>query len=155
LLDNTKRLFPRVQVIGVRYDEVANLGSGWVHLFDYCIQKCVEYIEIHGLQDSINKHFAYSGANDNWYNIKRKKIDFGGNDFDVFLSNYTNTNHDVATMLRIERDINRKIINLTDSKYIDEFNAIKEKYDLVPAFDMSEFSLLTEEMLKKYVNMVN
>jgi hypothetical protein len=155
LLDNMKRLFPRTQIIGVRYDEVANLGSGWVHLFDYCIQKCGEYIETHGLQDSINKHFAYSGANENWYNIKRKKIDFGGNDFDVFLSNYTNTHYDVATMLRIERDINKKIINLTDSKYIDEFNAIKEKYDLVPAFDMSAFSLLTEEMLKKYVNMVN
>jgi hypothetical protein len=155
LLDNMMKLFPRIQVIGVRYDEVASLGSGWVHLFDYCKQKCAEYIEIHGLQDSINKHFAYSGANDNWYNIKRKKINFGGNDFDIFLSNYTNTSYDVATLLRIERDINRKIVNLTDSKYVDEFNAIKEKYDLVPAFDMSVFSLLSHEMLIKYVNMVN
>jgi hypothetical protein len=58
-------------------------------------------------------------------------------------------------LLRIERDINRKIVNLTDSKYVDEFNAIKEKYDLVPAFDMSVFSLLSHEMLIKYVNMVN
>jgi len=155
LLDNMMKLFPRIQVIGVRYDEVASLGSGWVHLFDYCKQKCAEYIEIHGLQDSINKHFAYSGANDNWDKIKRKKINFGGNDFDIFLSNYTNTSYDVATLLRIERDINRKIVNLTDSKYVDEFNAIKEKYDLVPAFDMSVFSLLSHEMLIKYVNMVN
>jgi hypothetical protein len=155
LLDNMTKLFPRIQVIGVRYDEVASLGSGWVHLFDYCKQKCAEYIEIHGLQDSINKHFAYSGANDNWDKIKRKKINFGGNDFDIFLSNYTNTSYDVATLLRIERDINRKIVNLTDSKYVDEFNAIKEKYDLVPAFDMSVFSLLSHEMLIKYVNMVN
>jgi hypothetical protein len=155
LLDNMTKLFPRIQVIGVRYDEVASIGSGWVHLFDYCKQKCAEYIEIHGLQDSINKHFAYSGANDNWDKIKRKKINFGGNDFDIFLSNYTNTSYDVATLLRIERDINRKIVNLTDSKYVDEFNAIKEKYDLVPAFDMSVFSLLSHEMLIKYVNMVN
>lgn len=155
LLDNMTKLFPRIQVIGVRYDEVASLDSGWVHLFDYCKQKCAEYIEIHGLQDSINKHFAYSGANDNWDKIKRKKINFGGNDFDIFLSNYTNTSYDIATLLRIEQNMNRKIVNLTDSKYIDEFNAIKEKYDLVPAFDMSVFSLLSHEMLIKYVNMVN
>jgi hypothetical protein len=155
LIDNMKALFPRIQVIGVRYDEVASLGSGWVHLFDYCKQQCAEYIERNGLQDSINKHFAYSGANDNWYKIKRKKINFGGNDFDVFLSNYTNTSYDVATLLRIEQDMNRKIVNLTDNKYVDEFNAIKDKYDLVPAFDMSVFSLLSHEILIKYVNMVN
>ena len=155
LIDNMTKLFPRIQVIGVRYDEVASLGSGWVHLFDYCKQKCAEYIERNGLQDSINKYFAYSGANENWDNIKRKKINFGRNDFDTFLSNYTNTSYDIATLLRIERDINRKIVNLTDSKYIDEFKFIKEKYDLVPAFDMSVFSLLSHEMLIKYVNMVN
>jgi hypothetical protein len=155
LLDNMMKLFPRIQVIGVRYDEVASLGSGWVHLFDYCKQKCAEYIERNGLQDSINKYFAYSGANDNWDKIKRKKINFGRNDFDTFLSNYTNTSYDIATLLRIEQNMNRKIVNLTDSKYIDEFNAIKEKYDLVPAFDMSVFSLLSHEMLFKYVNMVN
>jgi len=155
LIDNMTKLFPRIQVIGVRYDEVSSLGSKWVHLFDYCKQKCAEYIERNGLQDSINKHFAYSGANDNWDNIKRKKINFGRNDFDTFLSNYTNTSYDIATLLRIEQNMNRKIVNLTDSKYIDEFNAIKEKYDLVPAFDMSVFSLLSHEMLFKYVNMVN
>ena len=155
LLDNMMKLFPRIQVIGVRYDEVASLGSGWVHLFDYCKQKCAEYIERNGLQDSINKYFAYSGANENWDNIKRKEINFGRNDFDTFLSNYTNTSYDIATLLRIEQNMNRKIVNLTDSKYIDEFNAIKEKYDLVPAFDMSVFSLLSREMLFRYVNMVN
>jgi hypothetical protein len=155
LLDNMMKLLPRIRLVGVRYDEVSNLGKGWVNLFDYCKQQCDDYIERHGLQDSINKYFAYSGADDNWYNIKHKKIDFGGNDLDVFLSNYTKTSYDVATLIRIQRDINRKIINLTDSKYVDEFNVIKQKYDLVPAFDMSEFSLLTNEMLIKYVNMVN
>ena len=155
LISEMRRISPHVEIIGVRYDEVRNLGNGWVNYFDYCHQIGIDYITKNDLQDSVNKYFAYSGANSNWHDIKRKNIDFGVNDLDTFLSNYTLTPYGISILLRIQSYINKPIITLTDSKYIDEFNFIKDKYDLIPAFDMSVHSLLTNEMLIKYVNMVN
>ncbi|NBP66988.1 MAG: hypothetical protein EBU66_20370 [Bacteroidetes bacterium] len=155
LISEMRRISPHVDIIGVRYDEVENLGSGWVNYLDYCQQTGIDYITKNDLQDSVNKYFAYSGANSNWYEIKRKHIDFGVIDIDTFLSNYTLTPYSVSILLRIQSYISKPIITLTDSKYIDEFNFIKDKYDLIPAFDMSVHSLLTNEMLIKYVNMVN
>lgn len=115
----------------------------------------MEYIEKHDLQDSINKHFAYNGIPSNWELIKRKQIYFGGTDLDLFFSNLKSTPYSVTNLLYIQREINKPIVNLTDSKYLDEYNVIKDKYDLIPAFDTSPFSILTDEMLIKYVNMVN
>ena len=155
LISEMRRVSPHVDIIGIRYDEVENLGSGWVNYLDYCQQIGIDYITKNDLQDSVNKYFAYSGANSNWYEIKRKNIDFGIIDMDTFLSNYTLTPYSVSILLRIQSYISKPIITLTDSKYIDEFNFIKDKYDLIPAFDMSVHSLLTNEMLIKYVNMVN
>lgn len=155
LIQDMSRLDNKVQLIGVRADEVKNLGSGWVHYFDYCIQKGIEYIVHHDLQDSINKHYAYNGIPSNWELVKRRGINFGGIDIDNFLSNLKLTPYSVSNLLRIEREIKKSFIYVTDSKYIDEYNAIKDKYDLIPAFDMSHFSILTDEMLIKYVNMVN
>ena len=149
------RLDYKVQLIGVRADEVKNLGSGWVHYFDYCVQKGIEYIVHHDLQDSINKHYAYNGIPSNWELVKRKRIDFGGIDIDSFLSNLKSTPYSVSNLLRVEREIRKSFIYVTDNKYIDEYNTIKDKYDLIPALDMSSFSILTDEMLIKYVNMVN
>jgi hypothetical protein len=155
LISEMRRISPHVDIIGVRYDEVENLGSGWVNYLDYCQQIGIDYITKNDLQDSVNKYFAYSGANSNWYEIKRKNIDFGVIDIDTFLSNYTLTPYGISILLRIQSYIFKPIITLTDSKYIDEFNFIKDKYDLIPAFDMSVHSLLTNDMLIKYVNMVN
>lgn len=155
LIETMKSITSNVQIIGVHYDEVENLGSGWVHYFDYCQQVGLDYIANRDLQDSINKNFAYSGADRNWMEIKRKQLYFGGNDFDTFLSNYSASSYPISNLLRIQTAIGKKIVTLTDSKYVDEFNAIKQKYDLIPAFDMSQFSILTDEMLIKYVNMVN
>jgi hypothetical protein len=150
-----KGITSSVPIIGVRYDEVENLGSGWVHYFDYCQQIGLDYIAKKDLQDSINKHFAYSGSDRNWSELKRKQINFDGIDLDSFLSNYTTGTYAISNLLRIENATRKKIVTLTDSKYVDEFNAIKQKYDLIPALDMSSFSILTNEMLIKYVNMVN
>ncbi len=155
LMDNMRNLGLHTQIIGVRYDEVKNLGDGWVHYFDYCQQKGIEYIKEHDLQDTINKHFAYNDIPSNWFYLMNRKIDFGGKDIDLFLSNLKSTPYSISNLLRIERDIHKPIVNLTDSKYVDECNAIKDKYDLIPTFDMSHFSVLTDELLIKYVNMVN
>ncbi len=155
LIDNMRSLGFKTQIIGVRYDEVKNLGSGWINYFDYCQQKGIEYIIEHDLQDSINKHFAYTGIPSNWEALKRRKIDFGGKDIDLFLSNLKSTPYSISNLLRVEREIHKPIVTLTDSKYVDEYNAIKDKYDLIPAFDMTHFSVLTDELLIKYINMVN
>ena len=155
LIENMVRIDNRINIIGVRADEVKTLGSGWINYFDYCQQKGLEYINKHDLQDSINKYFAYNGIPSNWELIKRKHIYFGGIDLDLFFSNLKSTPYSVSNLLWIQREIHKNIVNLTDSKYVDEYNAIKDKYDLIPAFDMSQFSILTDEMLIKYVNMVN
>ena len=155
LIENMVRIDNRIDIIGVRADEVKTLGSGWINYFDYCHQKGLEYINKHDLQDSINKYFAYNGIPNNWELIKRKHIYFGGIDLDLFFSNLKSTPYSVSNLLWIQREIHKNIVNLTDSKYVDEYNAIKDKYDLIPAFDMSQFSILTDEMLIKYVNMVN
>ena len=155
LIETMKSITSSVPIIGVRYDEVQNLGSGWVNYFDYCQQVGLDYIAKKDLQDSINKHFAYSGSDRNWSELKRKQITFGGIDLDSFLSNYATGTYAISNLLRIENATRKKIVTLTDSKYVDEFNAIKQKYDLIPALDMSSFSILTNEMLIKYVNMVN
>jgi len=155
LIENMSRIDERIDIIGVRADEVKTLGSGWINYFDYCQQKGLEYINKHDLQDSINKYFAYNGIPSNWEFIKRKQIDFGGIDLDLFFSNLKSTPYSVSNLLWIEREIHKTIVSLTDSKYVDEYNAIKDKYDLIPALDMSPFSILTDEMLIKYVNMVN
>jgi hypothetical protein len=155
LIDNMSRIDNSIDIIGVRADEVKTLGRGWVNYFDYCQQKGLEYIEKHDLQDSINKHFAYNGIPSNWELIKRKQINFGGTDLDLFFSNLKSTPYSVTNLLYIQREINKTIVNLTDSKYLDEYNVIKDKYDLIPALDTSPFSILTDEMLIKYVNMVN
>ena len=149
------RIDNRSDIIGVRADEVKTLGKGWINYFDYCQQKGLEYINKHDLQDSINKYFAYNGIPSNWELIKRKHIDFGGIDLDSFFSNLKSTPYSVTNLLYIQREINKTMVNLTDSKYVDEYNAIKDKYDLIPALDMSPFSILTDEMLIKYANMVN
>ena len=155
LIENMVRIDNRINIIGVRADEVKTLGSGWINYFDYCHQKGLEYIDKHDLQDSINKYFAYNGIPNNWELIKRKHIYFGGIDLDLFFSHLKSTPYSVSNLLWIQREIHKNIVNLTDSKYVDEYNAIKDKYDLIPAFDMSQFSILTDEMLIKYVNMVN
>jgi hypothetical protein len=155
LIENMVRIDNRIDIIGVRADEVKTLGSGWINYFDYCHQKGLEYINKHDLQDSINKYFAYNGIPNNWELIKRKHIYFGGIDLDLFFSHLKSTPYSVSNLLWIQREIHKNIVNLTDSKYVDEYNAIKDKYDLIPAFDMSQFSILTDEMLIKYVNMVN
>ena len=155
LIENMVRIDNRINIIGVRADEVKTLGSGWINYFDYCQQKGLEYINKHDLQDSINKYFAYNGIPSNWELIKRKHIYFGGIDLDLFFSHLKSTPYSVSNLLWIQREIHKDIVNLTDSKYVDEYNAIKDKYDLIPAFDMSQFSILTDEMLIKYVNMVN
>jgi len=155
LIENMVRIDNRIDIIGVRADEVKTLGSGWINYFDYCQQKGLEYINKHDLQDSINKYFAYNGIPSNWELIKRKHIYFGGIDLDLFFSHLKSTPYSVSNLLWIQREIHKNIVNLTDSKYVDEYNAIKDKYDLIPAFDMSQFSILTDEMLIKYVNMVN
>jgi hypothetical protein len=155
LIDNMSRIDNSIDIIGVRADEVKTLGRGWINYFDYCQQKGLEYIEKHDLQDSINKHFAYNGIPSNWELIKRKQIHFGGTDLDLFFSNLKSTPYSVTNLLYIQREINKTIVNLTDSKYLDEYNVIKDKYDLIPALDTSPFSILTDEMLIKYVNMVN
>ena len=87
--------------------------------------------------------------------IKRKNIDFGGIDLDVFLSNYQLTPYSVTKLLNIQRNSGRNILKSTDNKFIDEYNAINDKYFLIPALDMTAFSILTDEMLIRYVNMVN
>ena len=155
LIENMVRIDNRIDIIGVRADEVKTLGSGWINYFDYCHQKGLEYINKHDLQDSINKYFAYNGIPNNWELIKRRHIYFGGIDLDLFFSHLKSTPYSVSNLLWIQREIHKNIVNLTDSKYVDEYNAIKDKYDLIPAFDMSQFSILTDEMLIKYVNMVN
>jgi len=155
LIENMVRIDNRIDIIGVRADEVKTLGSGWINYFDYCHKKGLEYINKHDLQDSINKYFAYNGIPNNWELIKRKHIYFGGIDLDLFFSHLKSTPYSVSNLLWIQREIHKNIVNLTDSKYVDEYNAIKDKYDLIPAFDMSPFSILTDEMLIKYVNMVN
>lgn len=155
LIQDMSRIDCKVQLIGVRADEVKNLGSGWIHYFDYCVQNGIEYIIHHDLQDSINKHYAYTGISHNWELVKRRKIDFGGIDIDNFLLNLKSTPYAVSNLLCVEREIKKSFIYVTDNKYIDEYNAIKDKYDLIPALDMSHFSILTDEMLIKYVKMVN
>lgn len=155
LINNMSRFDNRIDIIGVRADEVKTLGRGWTNYFDYCQKKGLEYIQKHDLQDSINKHFAYNGISSNWELIKRKRIDFGGIDLDLFFSNLKSTPYSVNNLLWIQSEIHKTIVNLTDSKYLDEYNAIKDKYDLIPALDTSPFSILTDEMLIKYANMVN
>lgn len=155
LRDDMSAIGDNSQIIGVRFDEVASLGSGWINYLDYCEQKSQEYIIRHDLQECINKHLAYINVSRNWMDIKRKNIDFGGIDLDVFLSNYQLTPYSVTKLLNIQRNSGRTILKSTDNKFIDEYNAINDKYFLIPALDMSAFGIVTDEMLIKYVNMVN
>jgi hypothetical protein len=155
LRDDMRQIGDTTEIIGVRYDEVSSLGSGWVNYLDHCVQICQEYIDKHDLQQSINKYFAYKSTSSNWMDVKRKNINFGGIDLDDFLSNFQYTPYSVTRMLSVQRNLNRNFLKCTDNKFIDEYNAINDKYFIIPALDMSAFSIVTDEMLIKYVNMVN
>jgi len=152
LREDMKSLNYNPQIIGVKYDEVANLGSGWVNYFDYCKQKCQEYIDINELQDGINKYFAYCNIHRNWYALKRRNIAFRSDDINTFLNNLKTTTYSVERMLSIQRNMNVTMLNCTDNKYLDEYNAINEKYFLIPDLDMS---WVVDDTLIKYINMVN